>query len=71
MKRVLWAWLVVGVTGCTMVHPWQRETLASPAMQFEPNPFAMEQEASIRAITEGATYAGGGPGSAGGGCGCH
>jgi hypothetical protein len=56
------------LAGCATVRPWEREQLASPAMQFEANPFADEQEASIREITEGATYAG--AGSGGGGCGC-
>jgi hypothetical protein len=62
--------LGLAAAGCATVRPWQREQLASPEMQFEPNPFADEQEASIWEITEGGTYAGGGPGSAGGGCGC-
>ncbi len=63
--------LVLAAAGCATVRPWQREQLASPAMQFQVDPLADEQEASIREITEGATFAGGGPGGAGGGCGCH
>ncbi len=57
--------------GCARVRPWQRERLASPALQFEIDPYADLQERSIREITEGATFSGGGPGSAGAGCGCH
>jgi len=71
MTRARLLLFLCAAAGCTTVRPWQREQLASPAMQFEVDPFADEQEASIREITEGSTYAGGGPGGAGGGCGCH
>lgn len=57
--------------GCAEVHPWQREQLASPAMQFQMTPFADDQEASVLEITEGTTFPSAGPGSAGAGCGCH
>ncbi len=70
MRRLLLL-AALAAAGCATVRPWQRERLASPAMQFEVDPFADEQEASIREITEGSTFAGGGPGGAGGGCGCH
>ena len=62
---------IVGGAGCATVQPWQRERLASPAMQFEVDPQAEGQVHGIHEITEGSTYAAGGPGSAGAGCGCH
>jgi uncharacterized protein DUF4266 len=57
--------------GCAHVQPWERERLASPAMQFQVDPYADEQEQTILEITEGATFGGSGPAGAGAGCGCH
>jgi hypothetical protein len=73
MVMVRKAWIAVALLAgaCAEVRPWQRERLASPAMQFEVDPYADGQEDSILEITEGGTFAGGGPGSAGAGCGCH
>jgi uncharacterized protein DUF4266 len=71
------AWLLSALAavacalGCARVRPWQRERLASPAMQFQVDAQADAQTQSIREITEGGTFAGGGAGSAGAGCGCH
>ncbi len=69
MKRLIWIVLALAVTGCASVRPWERETLASPGMQFAVDPFGDEQEQTILEITEGATFGGGGGGGAG--CGCH
>jgi len=64
--------LLLGVgVACQHVHPWQRERLASPALQFEMSPAAETQKDTILDITEGATYSGAGPNNAGAGCGCH
>jgi hypothetical protein len=63
-------WILLGA-GCARVRPWQREQLASPIMSPVVDPWAQGQEQSMREITEGGTFAGGGPGSAGAGCGCH
>lgn len=40
-------------------------------MQFEMDPVAVGQRDSILEITEGGTYSGAGPGTAGAGCGCN
>lgn len=61
----------IALSGCAAVKPWQRERLASPAMQFEMAPIADGQRDSVLEITEGGTFVGAGPGSAGAGCGCH
>lgn len=63
--------LATVATGCSHVRPYQRERLASPAMQFEMTPGAKGQEDTILEITEGNTFASAGPGNAGAGCGCH
>jgi hypothetical protein len=62
---------LVGSAGCARVRPWERERLASPAMQFQMAPFAEGQRDSVLEITEGSTFSGAGPGGAGAGCGCH
>jgi hypothetical protein len=59
------------VSGCARVHPWERARLASPAMLFEMAPVADGQRDTILEITEGGTFSGAGPGSAGAGCGCR
>jgi hypothetical protein len=62
---------VVALASCTHVRASQRERLASPAMQFEMDPVADQQRASILEITEGSTFSSAGPGTAGAGCGCN
>ena len=66
-----WVLLVLLAGGCATVKPWEREQLAAPTMQLEPDPEATSGEQSIYEITEGGTFAGGGAGGAGAGCGCH
>ena len=61
----------MALAGCARVRPWERERLASPAMQFQMSPFADGQRDSVLEITEGSTFSSAGPGSAGAGCGCH
>ena len=63
--------LLLGASGCARVRPWERERLASPAMQFQMAPFAEGQRDSVLEITEGSTFSSAGPGNAGAGCGCH
>ena len=66
LAPVLWALVA---TGCVQVKPWQRELLASPAM----NPALLDTELSgtYRAKAMESKTAGGLPGTApGGGCGC-
>jgi hypothetical protein len=53
------------------VRPWERDRLASPAMQFQMAPLATSQLDSVLEITEGNTFTSAGPGTAGAGCGCH
>jgi hypothetical protein len=63
--------LTLLMAGCSTVRPWQRGRLAGPTLQFQLDPYAAAQEHSILEITERGSFAGAGPGSAGGGCGCH
>lgn len=61
--------MALAAGGCAVVHPWQREQLASPAMR---DPFGdTEVSAQYRAKVLESKTGGGLPGTApGGGCGC-
>jgi hypothetical protein len=50
------------------VRPYQRETLAQPRMQLDPDPEATLVEQHVYNYREGST---GGYGGGGGGCGCN
>jgi hypothetical protein len=69
--RFAFVLLALAASGCAVVRPWERERLGSPAMQFQVDPDADGQMATVLEITEGGTFGGAGPGSAGAGCGCH
>jgi len=58
-------------TGCATlerVQPWEREVLADPIMQLEPDPQEAALDEHIFSTREGSA---GGYGAAGGGCGCN
>lgn len=58
------AWAI----GCTTVRAFERETLAQPRMQLDPDPEATLVEQHVYTYREGST---GGYGGGGGGCGCN
>lgn len=58
--------LAAAASGCA-VRPWQREILAKPVMQLDPNPTEVRLRESLLSYREGST---GALGSKGGGCGC-
>jgi len=60
--------LLLGLAGCVTVAPYQREYLASPAMNAELEEGEGDFQAHVFDSREGAT---GGHGSTGGGCGCN
>lgn len=59
---------LVLVPACAEVRPYQRETLAAPRMQLDPDPEAVLVEQHVFSYREGST---GGYGGGGGGCGCN
>jgi hypothetical protein len=63
---------VGGASGCAAskwtVKPHQRELLADPIMQLDPEPQERSAEEHVLANREGAI---GGTGTSGGGCGCN
>ena len=68
LRVVLITLAVGGTTGCTHVHPWEREQLAKPKMALTDEPEAVLLEQHVYEYREGAS---GGYGGAGGGCGCN
>lgn len=67
-----WAILLIGiilsVTSCTPVSPWQREVLSLPHMSFDPDPLEAK---FVRHVYESKEGTSGGYGVAAGGCGCN
>lgn len=70
-RAVLAAALLFGCAaapGCVPVKPWQRELLAKPKMQLDPDPEAVLLKEHVHEYREGSA---GGYGGGGGGCGCN
>lgn len=65
---VLLLFIGAGLCACTTLEPWQRGTLAQPAMALDPHPLQSAARNHDRLSREAA--AGGGTRS-GGGCGCY
>jgi len=59
--------LLLVLSGCTTVQPWERERLADPNMIFDDNPIQKGIKDHYINIREGSE---GGNGSQSGGCGC-
>lgn len=60
--------LVLFLGACATVKPWQRETLAKPALQDPPWPLVHRGQQHVYDVREASS---GGYGAAGGGCGCN
>jgi hypothetical protein len=68
MRRLALTLPLVALAACARVKPWQRENLAKPIMQLQPDPHENVLDQHMWEAREGAT---GGYGSGGGGCGCN
>lgn len=68
LVMMLLALLFTGCASLERVQPWEREVLASPIMQLEPDPLEASMDEHILSTREGSS---GGYGTAGGGCGCN
>ena len=62
------ATLLVLLSGCVRVAPWQREVLARPALRDPPWSLQRRIDQHVFEVRESSR---GGYGSAGGGCGCN
>ncbi len=60
--------LVLSLSACASVQPWERGTLARPEMQLDPNPL---QTGLYEQVYDSKEAAGGGTKAAGAGCGCN
>ena len=60
--------LVLALTACAPVQPWEKDRLAKTEMALEPDPLEAEIDSHTYFSKEGAS---GRAGSAGGGCGCN
>ncbi len=60
--------LLLGVSACAAVQPWERDTLAKPHMALTPNPGQTAMRTHMEVSREAAS---GGNGANGGGCGCN
>jgi hypothetical protein len=67
-RCILTALLVLMMTGCANVKPYERSYLARQDMQFDPNPVDARFKQHIYGSKEAAR---GGYGVGGGGCGCN
>lgn len=67
-SRVLAFLSLLALGGCVSVAPYEREYLASPAMDMELEEGEADFASHVFDAREGAT---GGHGSTGGGCGCN
>ena len=68
LKWLFLAMVLVGLTACTTVKPWQRDLLAKPQMALDSDPLQTSFDEHIYFSKEASS---GGRGFGGGGCGCN
>ena len=68
MKHLTCLFVLLCLSACETVQPWERGTLARREMQWEPDRMEISLQAQINASKEASS---GGQGAAGGGCGCN
>ena len=60
--------LILALSGCAQVKPWQKQNLAKAHMAFDPDPLEAKFMRHVYDSKEGGS---GGYGVGGGGCGCN
>ena len=60
--------VLLGLTGCAQVQPWERDVLARPEMSLDTSPLDAAIDDHIYFSKEASS---GGRGFGGGGCGCN
>ena len=68
MKHLTCLFVLLCLSACETVQPWERGALARREMQWEPDRMEISLQAQINASKEASS---GGQGAAGGGCGCN
>lgn len=68
MKKIAPALVLLALTGCAGVQPWERDVLARPEMSLDSAPLDAAIDEHIYFSKEASS---GGRGFGGGGCGCN
>ncbi len=68
MKKIVPALVLLALTGCAGVQPWERDVLARPEMSLDTAPLDAAIDEHIYFSKEASS---GGRGFGGGGCGCN
>ena len=68
MKKIPLCVVLLGLTGCAGVQPWERDVLARPEMSLDNAPLDAAIDDHIYFSKEASS---GGRGFGGGGCGCN
>ena len=68
MKRYAWLAIMLSLSGCAVVAPYERERLARRDMQLQRSADASAGEQHANAYREASS---GAEGTSGGGCGCN
>ncbi len=68
MKYLACVLVVIALSACETVQPWERGALAKEEMQWQPDELEQRLQDQIHASKEASS---GGAGAAGGGCGCN
>ena len=68
MKKIPLFLVLLGLTGCAGVQPWERDVLARPEMSLDSAPLDAAIDDHIYFSKEASS---GGRGFGGGGCGCN
>ncbi|MBU2870668.1 DUF4266 domain-containing protein [Colwellia sp. E2M01] len=68
MKKLLICIIVLNLSACASVKPWQKGNLAKKEMSWDPDSLQRSMNSQVQASKEASR---GGYGSAGGGCGCN
>lgn len=68
MKKIAPALVLLALTGCAGVQPWERDVLARPEMSLDSAPLDAAIDDHIYFSKEASS---GGRGFGGGGCGCN
>jgi hypothetical protein len=67
-QLAIYLFVLLCLSGCETVQPWERGTLAKREMQWQPDPMEISLQAQVNSSKEASS---GGQGAAGGGCGCN
>ena len=68
LKLLMVLLLLVGLSACATVQPWERDLLAKSQMALDPDPLQTSFDEHIYFSKEASS---GGRGFGGGGCGCN